>query len=211
MATNIYVVNPSHDKIVYLSTFDVTISPRTYVLLTGKASIETIIGDQELSTSLLAGEILIQVSENGGAYTKYPGGTWVSTVTELVSYLDADERATLSAGGASYETVRIGAGGTLSVFTSTRRYYPSYGIKLVDALASVGTAPVGSNLIITLYKNAGSIGTITISDGSTTSSLTNFSTTFTDTDYLTYAITQVGSSVPGADLDIRIRANLYGE
>lgn len=99
MATNIYVANPSYDKIVYMATFDVTIQPRNYVLITGKASIDTIVNDQELSLSLDSGEILVQIAENDGAYIKYPGGIWITSIDDIVSHLTADEKATLSSGG----------------------------------------------------------------------------------------------------------------
>ena len=99
MATNIYVANPATDRIVYLHTFNEGINPRTFVKISDDNSMSEIINDAELIRSLATGEVLVQVAQNGGVYVPYPGGVWVSDLSEIPQYLDAGELATLGGAG----------------------------------------------------------------------------------------------------------------
>jgi hypothetical protein len=95
--------------------------------------------------------------------------------------------------------------GTLATYTGQLRWYPPASIALSDVTASVGAAPTGADLIVTLKKNGSSIGTCTISAGANTSSVTANTTALATTDYVTADITQVGSTIAGADLTVRLR------
>jgi len=83
---------------VRLHECDVEIGPRSYVLISDKLSIDELIRSEELMRSLAAGEILIQVAPLDGAYTPHPGGTWVDSLTDIPTYLEANELAILGAG-----------------------------------------------------------------------------------------------------------------
>ena len=92
--------------------------------------------------------------------------------------------------------------GTLAVNTGSKRLYlhGSFTLNSIDAF--VDTAPAGAAATVTLIKNgAGSaFKTITIADGATSSVNNSDTTTFSEGDYITVNITQVGSSTAGANL-----------
>ena len=91
---------------------------------------------------------------------------------------------------------------TLAVNTGSKRLYlhDSFTLDSIDAF--VDTAPAGSAATIALIKNgAGSaFKTITIANGATSSVNNSDTTTFSEGDYITVNITQVGSSTAGANL-----------
>mgnify|MGYP001452430350 CR=1 FL=1 len=91
---------------------------------------------------------------------------------------------------------------TLAVNTGSKRLYlhDSFTLDSIDAF--VDTAPTGSAATIALIKNgAGSaFKTITIANGATSSVNNSDTTTFSEGDYITVNITQVGSSTAGANL-----------
>lgn len=83
------------------------------------------------------------------------------------------------------------------------RIYIDFAGTATDAYACVSTAPTGASLIATLNQNGGSIGTPTITAGNYTSD-TSLSVAFSKGDYFTLDITQVGSSVAGSNLVVRL-------
>lgn len=91
---------------------------------------------------------------------------------------------------------------TLAVNTGSKRLYlhDSFTLNSIDAF--VDTAPAGAAATIGLIKNsAGSaFKTITIADGASSSVNNSDTTTFSEGDYITVNITQVGSSTAGANL-----------
>ena len=91
---------------------------------------------------------------------------------------------------------------TLAVNTGSKRLYlhDSFTLDSIDAF--VDTAPAGAAATVDLIKNgAGSaFKTITIADGATSSVNNSDTTTFSEGDYITVNITQVGSSTAGANL-----------
>jgi hypothetical protein len=91
---------------------------------------------------------------------------------------------------------------TLAVNTGSKRLYlhDSFTLDSIDAF--VDTAPAGAAATIALIKNgAGSaFKTITIANGATSSVNNSDTTTFSEGDYITVNITQVGSSTAGANL-----------
>ena len=99
MATNIYVVNPATDRVVWLHTFNEEIRPRTFVKISDDNSISDIINDSELIRSLSTGEVLVQVGANDAVYVPHPGGVWVTDLSEIASYLNAEELVALGGGG----------------------------------------------------------------------------------------------------------------
>jgi len=108
--------------------------------------------------------------------------------------------ASQSAGGGFVKAYRYDD--TLAVNTGAKRLYlhDSFTLNSIDAF--VDTAPVGAAATIALIKNgAGSaFKTITIADGASSSVNNSDTTTFSEGDYITVNITQVGSSTAGANL-----------
>ena len=92
--------------------------------------------------------------------------------------------------------------GTLAVTTGSKRLYLHDSFTLDSIHAFVDTAPAGAAATIDLIKNgAGSaFKTITIADGATSSVNNSDTTAFSQGDYITVNITQVGSSTAGTNL-----------
>lgn len=112
--------------------------------------------------------------------------------------------AVASAEGISTNSyVNLKQTGDLEVTTGTKRWYsPTATTTLSKIVARVDTAPVGSDINITINKNGNSAATLTITDGSTKIINSTPNITMVEDDYLTVDITQVGSSTVGSDLTI---------
>jgi hypothetical protein len=91
--------------------------------------------------------------------------------------------------------------GAVSVASGTANFYVYETCTLININAYAGTAPAGSSLNITINKNGTSAKTISIADGSS-SSTNSDTTTFAQGDYITVDVTQVGSSTAGSDVKI---------
>jgi hypothetical protein len=94
---------------------------------------------------------------------------------------------------------------TLAPYTGTARYYLDATRTISQIRASVGTAPTGSGLTVTVYKNGSSIGSVTIPAGSYTATST-ISVAASANDYLTVSIISVGSTISGSDLTVTVTA-----
>lgn len=105
--------------------------------------------------------------------------------------------------------------GTVNVAIGKNRWYTTGGPRnIAGVLISVGTAPVGSSLIVDVLKNTfdgGDTIFTTVANRPTVvantfevKSVAPDVTAIDDGDYLTVNITQVGSSVPGSDLTVQI-------
>lgn len=100
--------------------------------------------------------------------------------------------------------------GTLSVGTGRAKFYIPGPITIGNIRASVGTAPLGSDLIVDVNKNGTTIFTTQTSRpkifaGQTLASTSTPNITqLTTGDYLTVDIDQIGSLNPGADLSVQI-------
>ena len=112
--------------------------------------------------------------------------------------------AVASAEGISTNSyVNLKQTGDLEVTTGTKRWYsPTATTTLSKIVARVDTAPVGSDINITINKNGNNAATLTITDGSTKIINSTPNITMVEDDYLTVDITQVGSSTVGSDLTI---------
>lgn len=104
--------------------------------------------------------------------------------------------------------------GDLVVETGSTRYRVIGSQTVLGVYISVGTEPIGDDLIVDVNVNGSSIFTSsgsepTIPDGTNTSGLaTPAVTTLSDSDYITVDVDQVGSTSPGSDLTVQI---LLGE
>jgi hypothetical protein len=72
--------------------------------------------------------------------------------------------------------------------------------------AWVGAAPTGADIIASVKKNGVQQFTVTIAAGSNTASGAGAFSLLT-TDYVTIDITQVGSTVAGSDLNVRLKGS----
>ncbi|MBF0629103.1 MAG: hypothetical protein HQL91_12875, partial [Magnetococcales bacterium] len=102
--------------------------------------------------------------------------------------------------------VIVSTDGLLQVMTGTARWYPPQAVAFGSMEAWVGTAPVGGPVQFTLRKNGVSTATGSIAAGSQRMAFTPISLSLTPSDWLTLDVTQVGSSVAGSDLTVRLTA-----
>lgn len=99
---------------------------------------------------------------------------------------------------------------TLAVTVGHNRYTLTDAASIDSVLATVGTAPVGSSVIIDVKKNGVSIFTtpshrpIILAGTNEDQSPTPDITALVPGDFLTVDIVQVGSTIPGADLTVQI-------
>ena len=132
-----------------------------------------------------------------------------ATVLSLVDsdYIIARAPAGADSGAATlgYEFERtFQYSGTLAVADGDQRFYFNKDTQLKTILATVGTSPVGSDLIVKIQKNDSDItDTITLASGTSTKSLAS-TTSFLKNDFATVDITQVGSTTPGANLFVNM-------
>jgi hypothetical protein len=100
--------------------------------------------------------------------------------------------------------------GELSVVLAKPRFYMTREVNITALAVSVGTAPVGADLIVDIYRNGLSIFATpehrpTITDGSHLALATvPDNATLAVGDYLTVSIDQVGLSLAGSDLTVQI-------
>jgi hypothetical protein len=131
----------------------------------------------------------------------------------VLSLVDSDYViARAPAGGADSGAATLGYefertfqySGTLAVADGDQRFYFNKDTQLKTILATVGTSPVGSDLIVKIQKNDSDItDTITLASGASTKSLAS-TTSFLKNDFATVDITQVGSTTPGANLFVNM-------
>ncbi|MBF0214595.1 MAG: hypothetical protein HQM00_13705, partial [Magnetococcales bacterium] len=103
-------------------------------------------------------------------------------------------------------TVIVSTDGPLQVMTGIARWYPPQAVAFGSMEAWVGTAPVGGQVQFTLRKNGISTATGSIAAGSQRMVATPITLALTPLDWLTMDVTQVGSSVAGSDLTVRLTA-----
>ena len=97
-------------------------------------------------------------------------------------------------------------GGTLALSTGEARWYPPRACTLTDVHAWVSTAPTGSAVNFSVNKNDVELLTGSISAaGFTMTPQTGLSHALLTTDYLTVDIDQIGSTVAGKNLSIRMQ------
>jgi hypothetical protein len=101
--------------------------------------------------------------------------------------------------------------GTLTTRTGTMRWYFDNNYTIDNVIATVGTAPTGASIIVDVNKNGTTIfttqanrPTITASSFTDLTSTPNV-TTVASGDYLTVDIDQIGSTIAGTDLVVRIK------
>ena len=104
--------------------------------------------------------------------------------------------------------ITLGRYGTLTATAGSDRLYVPYACTIVDAYASVSTAPTGASIICDIHKGGttiwttqGNRPTITATNFTDSSSVPDV-TSIAAGDYLTLDVDQIGSSVAGTDLRV---------
>jgi len=138
-------------------------------------------------------------------------------MTELIVDVDRAVIAEMSVAAAVIATIEVTAGiggpqgpaGVVSVPMTIRGdmfvgvgvvpFPLAQDVTVVDALVAMAIGPVGADLVFDILSNGVSIVTVTVPDGSRTSSpLLSLSIPLVAGDILTVDVLQVGSTVPGA-------------
>lgn len=116
----------------------------------------------------------------------------------------AGDGVVIGAAGAGKTKVPWNVFGRLRVISeaNTSDFDMDEGLTLSKVRARVKVAPTGSSIIVGLYKNGVSIGTVTIAAGQTRGVNDGLTTTFTDSDRISCSINQVGSSTRGENLTV---------
>jgi len=111
--------------------------------------------------------------------------------------------AVASAAGISVENyVNLKQAGALTLTTGTKRWYAPKGITINKIIARVITAPDGAAINMTVKKNGASGATLVIADAGTKIINSSPAITMVEDDYLTFDITQIGSTTAGSDLTV---------
>ena len=124
-----------------------------------------------------------------------------------------DSTADFSFGNVTVSTIQTASGtkidgileknynipGAVKTSTGTTRWWAPTNLSVASVICSVSTVPTGSALNLAIKKNGTTIETTSILADTATSSK-DVSLSILAGDYITIDITQVGSTVPGADL-----------
>lgn len=93
--------------------------------------------------------------------------------------------------------------GNLYAMEGRGRLYVERSGTVSNIRASVGTAPVGSAVVVDVLKNGSEVAILTIAAGSYTTVYTT-PIAVSSGDYFTVNISSVGSTTPGADLTVAV-------
>ncbi len=110
----------------------------------------------------------------------------------------------LPAGTAVTQYVNSIVAGTLQLVTGVNRWYAPTTIAFTRLEMFVSTPATGADIIINVNKNGTSVGSYTLPAGTYYHDIGVINIAVAAGDYLTYDITQIGSSTPGSDLQIRL-------
>ncbi len=158
-------------------------------------------------------ETTLHSHAGSGAHTVASHSDTTGTGTELETLTDGSNADSLHTHtGAGTEMVEVGEEGVLITAVGSMRWYPPFDITLVNVAAFVGTAPTGATILVDVHKNGTTIfttqsnrPTIATSGFHDVSGTPDVTGLTGDTDYLTFDIDQVGSTIAGADLVIQVR------
>lgn len=125
--------------------------------------------------------------------------TTLNVVQEVVTIDTADGRI----GPSGLSVVMLGVAGNITVQTGKSRYYAPRALTISQLRASVNTAPTGASLIVSLRKNGTIVAVVTIA-ASVNTGTSSLALAVAAGDYLQVDVTQVGSTVAGADLTVQV-------
>lgn len=127
-----------------------------------------------------------------------------ATVTSIVDAKITDKRAQFILGG-GVGGAEFGVHGTLVVTDNITglKWRAAKAGTFTAITAGVETAPTGAAIQVRINKNGVQVATLTINAGSNTAN-GSVNITFSANDYFSLDVTQVGSTVPGADLTVML-------
>ena len=116
----------------------------------------------------------------------------------------APDGVVIGAGGSGKTKIPWNVFGRLRVLSeaNTSDYDLDEDLTLRKVRARVKVAPTGSSIIVGLYKNGVSIGTVTIAAGAKRGVNDSLTTTFVDSDRISCSVDQVGSGTRGENLTV---------
>lgn len=97
-------------------------------------------------------------------------------------------------------------GSTLAVTTGVGRDIVMDAGTITDVRAAINTAPTGAAVNLSVKRNGTQFTTLSISAGANSGSVGSLSQAVLAGDYITVDITQIGSTVAGSDLVVKVRA-----
>ncbi len=141
------------------------------------------------------------------------GGDLTGTVSAATIASGAVTLAKLAAAAKTLIAVIGGRRGSLAAETagsSTLRWHNDTGstYTVTQIRASVGTAPTGSAITVTVRKNGVAATTVTVAAAANSGTATGLSIAVADGEYLEIWPTAVGSTVAGADLVVTAKGTL---
>lgn len=154
----------------------------------------TLPDDSDVETAIGAGNPFIDLYE-------------INVLASATTILDAnlvDRRSLFNLGG-GVGGAEFGIPGDLAVVNDATPWWlaPKDGT-FTSILARVKEAPTGANLVIRINKNGSQLDTITINAGSTNAIKTGLSYSFSQGDYFSIDITQIGSTLAGSSLTVAL-------
>lgn len=149
-----------------------------------------------------------------GATSPDPGQAgalaWSTSTTAVMRWNGTAWNALGGGGGSSGGQITFSYPGPLAVGAGQARFYVTSAGAVTNVVASVGTAPTGSSVIVDVNKNGSTLfttqaarPTIAASAFVDTSSVPAVTALAVD-DWITVDIDQVGSTVAGSDLTVTI-------
>jgi len=130
----------------------------------------------------------------------------VSPVTYSVTVTASGPQGATGASGVPGLTPVFSRQDVLTPYVGGSRFYFDTTRTITTIRASVGTAPTGAPVVVTVYKNGTSFGTVTIPAGSNTAT-TTINAGVVANDYVTVSIISVGSTIAGSDLTVILNVN----
>jgi hypothetical protein len=139
----------------------------------------------------------------------------VSPVVNQVTVAPVVYSVTVTAPGPQGATGATGVAGLTPVFSRQdvltpyvggSRFYFDTARTITTIRASVGTPSVGAPVVVTVYKNGATFGTVSIPAGSNTAT-TTVNASVAVNDYVTVSIISVGSTTAGSDLTVILNIN----
>ena len=97
-------------------------------------------------------------------------------------------------------------GSTLAVATGVGRDIVMDSGTITDVRAAINTAPTGAAVNLSVKRNGTQFTTLSIAAGANSGSVGSLSQAIVAGDYITVDITQIGSTVAGSDLVVKVRA-----
>lgn len=169
-------------------------------------------GDAALPTEPLPGD-LYQISTGGTITVSLNNGIPVPIIVNirdqiiwngLLNRWDLNQAPPQTIVESIDQTITLSQPLELVLLTGTARFYPPNDITLLSIRLAVGTAPVGADVNVEIFKNGALLQALSIPDGLNVSNkfLPPSPLLVNSTDYLTVNVTQVGSTTPGADLTV---------